>query len=117
MQHRAVAGELVVLVEDMNTERALRRPVVHRLPSDHGQSAVDAQLGDRLVLDAVRPAPQHLPVPQLGDVLQRRFGQQDHVARGDQLVPRADPAHQRCELLVGHAEALPVAVLQEDPGP
>ena len=47
VQHRAVAGELVVLVEDVQAEAAVVGPVVHRLPGDQRQAAVDGQLGDR----------------------------------------------------------------------
>jgi len=59
LDHRAVPGELVVLVEHVQPDRAVDRPVIHRLERDHGQAAVDGQLGDLWILHAVRPAPEH----------------------------------------------------------
>ena len=47
VQDRAVPGHLVVEVEDVDDERAARRPVVHRLPGDEGESLVDGELGER----------------------------------------------------------------------
>ena len=114
MQHRAVTGQFVVLVKDMQTERAVRIPVVHRLKGDQGQPPLDAQLGDLPVLDTVRPAPQDLPVPHLREVLGLRFGQQDDIAFREELVAGAKPGHQRGQLVIGHAEPLAVAVLEID---
>jgi hypothetical protein len=69
VQHRAVAGQLAVLVEDVQGELAVTGPGVHRFEGDQRQTPVDGQLSDLLALDAVRPAPQDLPVAQLGQVL------------------------------------------------
>ena len=60
VQDRAIARQLVVLVEDVQDEVAALAPVVHRLPGDEGQPAVDGQLGHLAVLHAVRPAPDDL---------------------------------------------------------
>lgn len=54
--------------------------MVHGLPGNQGQPPVDAELGHLLVLHAVRPSPQNLLLPQPGDVLMHRFGQQENVA-------------------------------------
>jgi hypothetical protein len=77
-------------VDDVQAELAVVRPMVHRLEGDQGQAPVDGQLGDLLVLHAVRPAPQDLPVPQLGEVVWHRLGQQNDVAVGDE--PRTGAA-------------------------
>ena len=114
VQHRAVPRELVVLVEDVQAELAVVRPVVHRLEGDQGQTPVDGQLGDLLVLHAVRPAPQDLPVPQFGEVLRQRLGQQDDVAVGDQPRAGQQPGDQWRQPLVGHAEAFAVALFEKD---
>ena len=89
MQHGAVAGELVVLVEDVQAEAAVAGPVVHGLEGDQRELLVDRQLGDGPVLDAVRPAPEDLPVPEFGQVLGLRLGQEDDVGFGQQLLSRA----------------------------
>jgi hypothetical protein len=86
VQHRAVAGELVVLVEDVQAERAVGGPVVHRLEGDERQPPFHGQLRELLVLDAVRPAPQHLTFAQLRDVVGDRLEQQDDVALRDELL-------------------------------
>ena len=80
VQYRAVAGKFVVLMEHVQVERAVIGPVVHGLERDQGQPPVDAQLGDVLVLHAVRPAPQHLALAHVRKVLRQRLGQQDDVA-------------------------------------
>ena len=58
LQHRAVAGELVVLVEHVEPDVAVAGPVVHGLEGDQGQPPVDGELGELGILDAVGPAPQ-----------------------------------------------------------
>ena len=62
--------------------RAVDRPVVHGLQASHGQRQmiVDGELGDGLVLDAVRPPPQHLPYSEVGQVIGGRLGQEDDIA-------------------------------------
>ena len=40
VQHRAVAGQFVVLMENVQAKRAVAVPVVHRLKRDQGQLAV-----------------------------------------------------------------------------
>ena len=69
------------------------------------------------VLHAVRPAPHHLAAAHRLKVFGQRLGQQQHVAVGEQLVAGSQAADQRPELLVGEAEALAVAVLEEHPLP
>ena len=117
VQHGAVAGELVVLVEDVEAEAAVAGPVVHRLESDQRQFLVDGQLGDGPVLHAVRPAPEDLPVAELGQVLGLRLRQEDDVGGRQQLLSRCDAPHERRELGVGKAEALAVAFLEDQPVP
>jgi len=117
MQHGTVAGELVVLVEDMQAEAAVAGPVVHGLEGDQREFLVDRQLGDGPVLDAVRPAPQDLPVPELGQVLGLRLGQEDDVGFRQQLLSGRDAPHEGCKIGVGPAEALAVASLEDQPVP
>jgi hypothetical protein len=61
------------LVEDVQAELPIA-PVVHGFEGDQGQSPVDGQLGDFLALDAVRPTPEDLFLPQLGEVLGHGLG-------------------------------------------
>ncbi len=112
VQHRAVPGQLVVLVEDVQAERAVGGPVVHRLEGDQRQPPVDAQLGDLLVLHAVRPAPQDLPFPQAGQILGQRLGQQDDIAAGDELITGPQAGDHGRQLLVGHPELIAVTALE-----
>ena len=114
VQDRAVAGEFVVLVEDVQVEGAVGVPVVHRLPGDDGRPAVDRRLGQRLVLDAVRPAPEHLALAHLGDIGRQRLRLKQHVALGDELLVAAVAGDQRREVGVAEAEAAAVAVLEVD---
>src|SRR6266851_7560340 len=98
----------------MQAERAVARPVVHRLKGDQGQPPVNAQLGDFLVLDAVRPAPQDLPLAQLAEVSRQRLGEQDDIAVRQELLMGAETSDMARQPLVGHAETLTVAVLEVD---
>jgi hypothetical protein len=91
--------------------------VVHRLEADQGQAPVDRQLGDLLVLHAVRPAPQDLPVAQRGEVLGQRLGQQNDIAVGDEPLVGKQSGDQWCQPLVGHAEAFAVAAFEKDARP
>ena len=113
VQHGAVPGDLVVEVEDVQAERAVAPPVVHRLEGDRGEALVERELGHDLVLHEMRPPPQHLAVAHLTEVVVLRFGQQQHVGRRDQRGAVQDAADQRAQLVVGHAEALAVARLQQ----
>ena len=117
MQDRGVPGDLVVLVQHVEAERPVRGPVVHRLEGDHRQSPVDRLLGDLDVLYAVRPSPENLPRTHLGEVRRQRLGKQDDVRVREQLLVRTEPADQRPELLVRHAEVLAVSGLEEHPVP
>jgi hypothetical protein len=117
MQYGAVAGQFIVLVKDVQEERAVARPVVHRFESDQGQASVDGQLRDLLVLHAVRPAPQDLPVAQFGEVLRQRFEQQDDVAVVDQLFAWEEPGDVWCQLLVRYPEVVAVAAFEVDVRP
>ena len=108
MQHGAVAGELVVHVEHVQAEGAVGGVqwfIASQAIMVSRRSI--AELGQLRVLHAVRPAPQHLARPHRGDVVVTRLGQHHDVALGDQLLARAQPAHQRLELLVGDAVAPP----------
>ena len=111
VQHRAVAGHLVVHVEDVDHEVPRRRPVVHGLPGDQGQALVDGDLGEVRVLDRVRPSPQHLPVVQRVEVVQRRLGEQDDVGARDDLVagqpgrPPGSPGARRRRRSAGRSRA------------
>ncbi len=107
VQHRAVAGQLVVAVEDVQADRTVCRPVVHGLEGDHRQLAVDRQLRHRGVLDQVRPAPQHVPPAQGGHVGVLRLGQQHHVGVGEDLLARREASHVLRELLVRASERAP----------
>ena len=69
----AVAGQLVVLVEDVEVERAVAAPMVHLLPGDQRQPALDGDLGDLLVLHAVHPSPEHGALGQLEQVRRHRL--------------------------------------------
>ena len=60
VQHGAVAGQLVVLVEDVQAEPAVGLPVVHRLERDQRQPPIDGDLSQGGILHAVRPAPDDL---------------------------------------------------------
>ena len=113
MQHRAVTGQLVVHVEHVQAEGAVGRPVVHRLPGDHGQPAVDPDLRQLRVLDAVRPAPQHLARPHRGQVAADRLGQHHDVAVREQLLARTQPTHLCLQLRIRVPVAVSVPVLEE----
>src|SRR6478609_449410 len=115
VEHRAVAGELVVLVEDVEAERAVLVPVVHRLEGDERQLPVDGGLRQLGVLHAVRPAPEHLPDPQGRDVTEQGLRRENDVALRDELLATEEPADVALELVVGHAVPLAVAGLEEDP--
>ena len=117
VEHRAVAGELVVLVEDVEPEAAVGLPVVHRLPGDQREALVDRELGDLAILHAVRPAPQHLAVAQVFEVGCLRLRQQHDVRCAMTSSRSAIAADQRLELRVGDAEPEPVAALEDHAAP
>ena len=116
MQDRAVAGELVVLVEDVQAVVPAPRPVVHRLESDQGEAAVDRRLRHRRVLHAVGPAPQHTARGDLLDIGELRLGQEQHVGRCDHLVPLGDAAHARLDVSGLEREPGRVTTLDDHPG-
>jgi hypothetical protein len=101
-------------VEDVEAEPVVARPVVHRLEGDQRESSIDGELGDLAILHTVRPPPEHLTFAQLGQVFGLRLGQHHHVRSGDDLVAGNDAAHERRQPLVGEAELLAVARLQDD---
>jgi hypothetical protein len=88
--------------------------MVHGLERDQRERPVDGYLGELRVLHAVRPAPEDLPDPQLGDVAQQRLGLQDDVALLDELLVGPKTGDRSLELIVGHAEAVPVAAFEID---
>ncbi len=114
VQHRGVPGQFVVLVEHVQVERAVVGPVVHRLEGDQGQPPVDRDLGEPLVLDAVRPAPENLPLAEIDEFGRERLGQQHDIAFGEELLPRAEAADHGRQVRVGDAEALRVTVFKKD---
>ena len=69
VQDGAVACQLVVLVKDVQPEPAVGLPVIHRLERDQRQPPIDGDLGQGGVLHAVRPAPDDLSRPHLGQDL------------------------------------------------
>ncbi len=88
--------------------------MVHALERDQGQPPVHAQLGDVLVLHAVRPAPQHLALAHVRKVIRQRLGQQDDITVRQQLPAAAHTSDMARQLLVRHAETFTVTVLQID---
>ena len=116
VEDRAVARELVVLVEDVQPDGVVAGPVVHRLEGDQGQALVDRELGQLGALDAVRPAPEGLARLHRVDVLELGLQQQDDVGLLEDLGARGHAADVRCELGVLAAERLAVPFLERDPG-
>ena len=78
---------------------------------------VDGDLGEFLVLHAVRPTPEDLPDAQRGDVAEQRLGLQDDVALLDELLAGPEPGDPALQLVVGQAEAVPVAMFEVDAVP
>jgi len=117
VQDRAVAGHLVVLVEDVQAEPLVAGPVVHRLERDERQSLVDGHLGQGAVLDGVRPSPQDLSRAHLLEVDGLRLGQEHDVRAAEQVLARGEPLDERGQLLVGEPERLAVAPLEDEVGP
>ena len=91
--------------------------MVHRLECDHSELLVDGELREFLVLHAVRPPPQDLPNAQPGDVAEQRLGLQDDLAHLDELLACPEAGDQALQLVVGHAEAVPVAMFEVDTVP
>ena len=114
MDHRAVPGELVVDVEDVQGEIAAARPVVHRLEGDQGQTLVDGALRDLSVLHAVRPAPEDLAVAEVVQVGRLRLGEHHDIARRDHIGAGGDAADQGTQCVVGRAEPRAVPGLEHD---
>jgi hypothetical protein len=104
-------------VEHVQPESTVGLPVVHGLPRDEREALVDGELRDGPILDAVRPAPEHLPVAEVGEVGGERLRQRDDVGGGDDRLARVDGADERGELRVWDAEALAVSVLEHDRRP
>ena len=113
----AVAGDLVVLVEDVKVKRTIAVPVVHRLEGDQCELLVDGHLREYLVLHAVRPPPEDLPDTHFGDVAEQRLGLQNDVALLDELLTSSEACDPALELVVGHAVAIPVATFEVDARP
>src|SRR5450631_3050391 len=108
MQDRAVPGELVVHMEDVDDETPRLRPVIHRLPRYERQPFVDTDLRQLGVLDGMRPAPENLSFSKAGDIIQGGLGQQYDVAGRDDLLTRTNAADQGRQMLVGDPVALAV---------
>ena len=117
VQDRAVAGELVVLVKDVQPESAVGLPVVHRLEGDQRQAPIDGDLRQRGILHAVRPPPNNLSRIEFGEILGLDLGQQNDVASGDELLPGADSADESGQCVIRGAKLRAVAVFEEDPTP
>ncbi len=117
MQYRAVPGELVVLVKDMQSESTASLPVVHGLERDEREPFVDGELGHLAVLDTMRPSPQHLPVAKVAQVAVLRFRQQDHVRFRDHLLAGSDRPDVGTQLIIREAEPKSVPVFEHDRRP
>ena len=113
VQHRAVAGDLIVHVEDVEAEGSVAAPVVHRLERDHGEAFVEGELGHHFVLDEVRPSPENLAVAHVAQVGVLRLRQEQDVGGGDQLGAVEDAAHERPQIGVLDPEPLAVAGLEQ----
>ena len=70
-------------------------PVVHRLERDDRQPLVDRELRHPRVLHQVRPAPQHLAVAELPQVLELGLGQQHDIGCRDDLLARREAPDER----------------------
>ncbi len=90
--------------------------MVHRLEGDQGEFTVDRVLGQHRVLHTVRPPQQHLASAHRGDIRVLRFGQQHHVAVGQDVLAVGEAGHQGGQFRVRDAEPGGVPVLQRDPG-
>ena len=62
VQYGGIAGKLVIQVENMQAEVTFGSPVIHRLESNQRKPPVNRRLGHFIILDAVRPAPQNMPL-------------------------------------------------------
>jgi hypothetical protein len=87
-------------VEDVQAKTAITGPVVHGFECDQGQLLVNGQLRDGAVLDAVRPAPEDLPVPQFGQVRRLRLGQEYDVGSRQQRFLTGHFPHKGGEVVV-----------------
>ena len=114
VDHGAVAGELVVHVEHVQPERSIGAPVIHALERDHREALVDRELRHPFVLHEVRPSPQHLTVAQLAYVVELRLGKQHDIGCRDHTRPRDDRADEWPQFVIRYAEALAVALLDDD---
>ena len=65
----------------------------------------------------MRPPPQDLPNAQPGEVAEQRLGLQDDVALLDELLASPEASDRALQLVVGHAEAVPVAMFEVDTVP
>ena len=117
VQDRAVAGELVVLVKDVQPESTVGLPVVHRLEGDQRQTPINGDLSQCGILHAVRPSPDNLSRVEFREVLGLDLRQQNDVALGDELFAGPDSTDEFGQFVVRGAEVRPVAMLQEDPPP
>ena len=117
MHDGGVPRELVVLVEHVEAEVAVVRVVVHRLPRDQRLATVDRNLGQALVLNAVRPPPQHPALGQRLEVPDDRFRYQHDVAFRHQLLPRAKTGEHTDEPRIGHVVGVAIPVLDVGASP
>ena len=101
-------------MEHVQSKAAACVPVVHRLEGDQGEPPVDRELGNLLIMYAVRPAPQDMSVAQLLEVLGQGFGEQDDIAARHQFLPRQQPGDVRSQLLIRDAETPAVAAFEVD---
>ena len=90
--------------------------MVHGLKGDQRQLLVNGELGDGPVLDAVRPAPQNLPVLQLCKIFSLRLGQEHDVGLRYDLLSGGHRAHQGGQHVVGHAKTGPISGFNHHPG-
>ncbi len=112
MNDGAVTRELVVLVEDVQTESAIGLPVVHCLECDERQPAIDGFLREGRILHAVRPAPDHLSGHEFRQADPQRLGDRFDVPQGHVPLSPLDATDVRpVELTGGRERLLAVALL------
>ena len=116
VQDRAVAGQLVVLVEDVDAEGARRGSSGSSPPrrSASGRGRSPTCVIARPARSAASPTR-----PARGAASRRSsasgLGSTIDVAPREQLLARQQPADQRRQLVVGDAEPLAVPALEEEP--
>ena len=86
MQHRAIAGQFVVLVERVPADVSIGPPDEHLLERDESLLALDRHLGQSPLLNTVRPAPEDATFTESLEVLQPRLGKDHRSKVGQELA-------------------------------